>query len=137
VVAGGVLGGSGGWARVKSGFVFPISTRHSWMLRQSKGAAACTEPRGYSPACSPWGWTWRRPRRWGKEKRVVTGVVVQTGTWLLYCLLPFAIGLVVKHEGMATVLTKVAGKGIPGPHRFQAGIFFKPRLRDHRARIGL
>jgi hypothetical protein len=55
--------------------------------------------------------------------------VVQTGTGLLYCLLPFAIGLVVKHEGMATVLTKVAGKGIPGPHRFQAGIFFKPRLR--------
>jgi hypothetical protein len=38
-------------------------------------------------------------------------VAVQTGTGLLYCLLPFAIGLVVKHEGMATVLTKVAGKG--------------------------
>jgi hypothetical protein len=75
--------------------------------------------------------------RWGKEKRAVTGVAVQTGTGLLYCLLPFAIGLVVKHAGMATVLTKVAGQGIPGPPRFQAGLFCKPRLRDHRARIGL
>jgi hypothetical protein len=60
----------------------------------------------------------------GKEKRAVTGVAVQTGTGLLYCLLPFTIGLVVKHEGMATVLTEVAGKGIPGPPRFQAGLFF-------------
>jgi hypothetical protein len=63
-------------------------------------------------------------------------VAVQTGTGLLYCLLPFAIGLVVKHEDMATVLTEVAGKGIPGPPLFQAGLFFKPRLRDHRARSG-
>ena len=96
-------------------------TRHPWMPRKSKGAAAYTEPRGDSPACSPWGWAWRRPRRWGKEKRAVTGVAVQTGAGLLYCLLPFAIGMVVKHEGMATVLTQVAGKGIPGPPRFQAG----------------
>ena len=63
-------------------------------------------------------------------------VAVQAGARLLRRLLALGVGLVVEHEGVPALFAEIFREGVARPHRLQARIFFDPRLRDDRARVG-
>lgn len=64
-------------------------------------------------------------------------VAMDAGAGLLGVDLAFRELLVGEHVRVAALFAEVVREGIAGPHGLEPRVFFEPRLRDDRSRIGL
>jgi len=68
---------------------------------------------------------------------VERGVAVRAGAGLVDDLLPLGERLVLEHVGVPALLAEIDREGVAVPHRHEAWILLEPRLRHHRARVGV